>query len=91
MSGAYRVRPRVLVLAAEAWAAAEKLAEPAGVTPSAFIEIMLRDLYDLVESQPESEQVSQPDSEQVSQRNVIPISRGRRRRRRSSRPPGFDL
>jgi hypothetical protein len=71
------------VLAAAAWAAAEELAEAAGVTPSAFIEIMLRDLYDRAESQPESEQ--------VSQRNVIPISRGRRRRRRSSRPPGFDL
>jgi hypothetical protein len=83
MSSAYRVRPHVLVLAAEAWAAAEELAEAAGVTPSAFIEIMLRDLYDRAESQPESEQ--------VSQRNVIPISRGRRRRRRSSRPPGFDL
>lgn len=46
MSSAYRVRPHVLVLAAEAWAAAEELAEAAGVTPSAFIEIMLRDLYD---------------------------------------------
>lgn len=46
MSSAYRVRPHVLVLAAETWAAAEELAEAAGVTPSAFIEIMLRDLYD---------------------------------------------
>lgn len=46
MSSAYRVRPHVLVLAAETCAAAEELAEAAGVTPSAFIEIMLRDLYD---------------------------------------------
>jgi hypothetical protein len=83
MSSTYRVRPQVLVLEAEAWAAAEELAEAAGVTPSAFIEIMLLDLHDRAESQPESEQ--------VSQRNVIPISRGRRRRRRSNRPPGFDF
>jgi hypothetical protein len=83
MASEYRVRPQVLVLEAEAWAAAEELAEAAGVTPSAFIEMMLRDLHDRTESQPESEQVSRC--------NVIPISRGRRRRPRSSRPRGVDL
>jgi hypothetical protein len=71
------------VLKAEAWAAAEELAEAAGVTASAFIEIMLLDLRDLAEPAREPEPASQC--------NVIPISRARRRRQRHRRPPGFDL
>jgi hypothetical protein len=83
MSRAYRTPPRVLVLEAEARAAAEELAEAAGVTPSAFIEMMLLDLRDRTEPEPEPEPASQG--------NVIPITRGQRRRRRYRRPPEFDL
>ena len=80
MRSAYpRARPRrIVLLNPEAWAAAEELAEAAGVTPTALIEFLLLDYRDCLE----------PEPEPASQRGVIPISRARRRRRRprSNRP-----
>lgn len=73
MPSAYRSRPRILLLKAKAWAAAEELAEAAGVTPSAFVEFMLLDCWERAETEPEPEPEGQP--------GVIPISRARRRRR----------
>ena len=72
----------VVVLNAEAWAAAEELTELAGLrAPGELIETMLLDLR---------ESTADTDPREELPANVIPISRGRRKRR-SCPPPRSGL
>lgn len=78
---AHRARPRPLLLSPDAWAVAEKLAEAAGVSPAVAIELILLDMRRELD-------VPAPESSPLpAAPNVIPISRGRRGRRRPSGPP----
>ena len=80
MTQSHRGHRRLILLSAEAWAAAQELAEGTGSSPSQFIEIMLFDFRDTIADATPAEDLPV---------GVIPISQGLRlRRRRSSHTLG---
>ena len=73
MTQSHRSHRRLILLSADAWAAAQELAEGTGSSPSQFVEIMLFDLREHM--------IADATPVEDLPVGVIPISRGLRLRR----------